>query len=161
MPYPPVRAGWIASCRAGHARALQDSLELVRTLLLPNWDVHPEMITHTRVIDLKTGRTAGRDQSGHHGELVSAAAGRAPTSWRPYLAYALRILRNCGLPCEGVTTPGGFGNRVKPELSLAVQQAVRDVYQVSDSAFLQVCGGWCWQYGAGGGACHGTGDRRL
>lgn len=46
-----------------------------------------------------------------------------------YLAYALRILKNCDLPCEGVTTPGGFGSRVKSELSLAVQHAVRDVYQ--------------------------------
>ena len=23
--------------------------------MVPNWDIHPEMITHTRVIDLKTG----------------------------------------------------------------------------------------------------------
>jgi len=45
-----------------------------------------------------------------------------------YLAYALRILKNCDLPCEGVTTPGGFGNLVKSELSLAVHEAVRDVY---------------------------------
>src|SRR5882672_10981379 len=34
---------------------LNDSLELVRTLMVPNWDIHPEMITHTRVIDTKTG----------------------------------------------------------------------------------------------------------
>jgi hypothetical protein len=45
-----------------------------------------------------------------------------------YLAYALKILKNCDLPCEGVTTPGGFGNLVKTELSLAVHEAVRDVY---------------------------------
>ena len=47
-----------------------------------------------------------------------------------YLAYALRILERCDLPCEGITTPGGFGNLVKSELSLAVDQAVRDVYPV-------------------------------
>ena len=34
-----------------------------------------------------------------------------------YLAYALRILKNCDLPCEGITTPGGFGSQVKTELS--------------------------------------------
>jgi hypothetical protein len=45
-----------------------------------------------------------------------------------YLAYALRILKNCGLPCEGITTPGGFGNRVKDKLPIAVHQAVRDVF---------------------------------
>src|SRR5688572_4522795 len=47
-----------------------------------------------------------------------------------YLAYALRTLKNSALPCEGITTPGGFGNRVKSELSLAVHQAVRSVYGV-------------------------------
>jgi hypothetical protein len=36
-----------------------------------------------------------------------------------------------------VTTPGGFGNRVKPELSLAVQQAVRDVYQAPIPHFFK------------------------
>ena len=45
-----------------------------------------------------------------------------------YLAYALRVLKNCGLPCEGITTPGGFGNRVKDKLPIAVHQAVRDVF---------------------------------
>ena len=29
-----------------------DSIELVRTLIVPNWDIHPEMVTHTRVIDM-------------------------------------------------------------------------------------------------------------
>ena len=45
-----------------------------------------------------------------------------------YLAYALRILKNCDLPCEGITTPGGFGNKVKQKLPQAVFEAVRDVY---------------------------------
>lgn len=35
---------------------LQASLKLVREWMLPYADIHPEMITHTRVIDLKTGR---------------------------------------------------------------------------------------------------------
>ena len=25
-----------------------------------------------------------------------------------YIAYALKILKNCDLPCEGITTPGEF-----------------------------------------------------
>jgi hypothetical protein len=109
-------------------KALQDSLELVRTLLLPNWDVHPEMITHTRVIDLKTGRPL-EEISPATMENSYPQQPRSADQLAAYLAYALRILQNCGLPCEGITTPGGFGNRVKPELSLAVQQAVRDVFQ--------------------------------
>ncbi len=129
VPYPAC-TGWLDRELPGWSRKdLQNSLQLVRDLMLPNWDIHPEMITHTRVIDLKTGRPL---------EEISPAT--MENSWprqpqsvdqiAEYLAYALRILRNCGLPCEGITTPGGFGNLVKPELSLAVQQAVRDVFPV-------------------------------
>ena len=32
-----------------------ESIELVRKEIAPNFDIHPEMITHTRIIDLKTG----------------------------------------------------------------------------------------------------------
>ena len=46
-----------------------------------------------------------------------------------YLSYALRILKNVGLPCEGITTPGGFGNRALPELAQGVLEACRDVFQ--------------------------------
>jgi hypothetical protein len=45
-----------------------------------------------------------------------------------YMSYALRILKNVGLPCEGITTPGGFGNRVLAELSQATLEACRDVF---------------------------------
>ena len=127
VPYPAC-VGWLDRELPGWSRKeLRDSLELVRELMVPNWDIHPEMITHTRVIDLKTGRP--------HAEISPATM----ENWYPqtkvsvdqlaaYLAYALRILKNCDLPCEGITTPGGFGNLVKTELSLAVQQSVRDVY---------------------------------
>ena len=124
----PACVGWLDRELPGWSRReLLDSLKLVRELLLPNWDIHPEMITHTRVIDLNTGRPL---------EEISAATmensypqtKKSVDELAAYLAYALRILKNCDLPCEGVTTPGGFGNAVKTELSLAVQQSVRDVY---------------------------------
>jgi hypothetical protein len=136
VPYPAC-VGWLDRELPGWPRkALLDSLDLVRNLLLPNWDIHPEMITHTRVIDLASGRP-----------LPEISPATMENSWpqqpksvdeiAAYLAYALRILKNCGLPCEGVTTPGGFGNRVKPELSLAVQQAVRDVFQTEIPHFFK------------------------
>lgn len=128
VPYPAC-VGWLDRELPGWSRReLLDSLKLVKELMVPNWDIHPEMITHTRVIDLKTGRPF---------EEISAATmensypqeKKSVDELAAYLAYALRILKNCGLPCEGITTPGGFGNLVKPELSQAVQEAVRDVYQ--------------------------------
>ncbi|MFM7058926.1 MAG: hypothetical protein ACKO2P_18605, partial [Planctomycetota bacterium] len=54
VPYPAC-VGWLDRELPGWPRkALLDSLDLVRSLIVPNWDIHPEMITHTRVIDLAT-----------------------------------------------------------------------------------------------------------
>lgn len=124
----PACVGWLDRELPGWSRQqLQASLQLVRDLMLPNWDIHPEMITHTRVIDLRTGRPLP--------EISPAAmenwyppADQSVDELAAYIAYALRILRNCELPCEGITTPGGFGGGVEQKLSLAVQQAVQDVF---------------------------------
>ena len=124
----PACVGWLDRELPGWSRKeLNDSLKLVRELMLPNWDIHPEMITHTRVIDLKTGRPLEPANS----STMENSFPQEPVSvdfMTEYLAYALRILRNCDLPCEGITTPGGFGNRVKADLGLAAFDAVRDVY---------------------------------
>ena len=127
VPYPAC-VGWLDRELPGWPRSeLLASLKLVRELLLPGWDIHPEMITHTRVIDLKTGRPLAEIapatmENWYPGEKKSADELAA------YVAFALRILRNCDLPCEGVTTPGGFGNGVEPALSQAIGEAVQDVF---------------------------------
>ncbi len=127
VPYPAC-VGWLDRTLPGWSQQeLQESLKLVRELMVPNWDIHPEMITHTRVIDLKTGRPF-EDYSAAHMENSYPQEDVSVDYLAAYLAYALRVLKNCDLPCEGITTPGGFGNRVKDKLPLAVFEAVRDVY---------------------------------
>ncbi|MEZ6056253.1 MAG: hypothetical protein R3C01_06070 [Planctomycetaceae bacterium] len=127
VPYPAC-VGWLDRELPGWSRKqLEASLQLVRDLMVPHWDIHPEMITHTRVIDLKTGRPFPEISSA----TMENSYPREKTSvdeLAAYLAYALKILKNCDLPCDGVTTPGGFGNLVKPELSQAVFESVRDIY---------------------------------
>ena len=127
VPYPAC-VGWLDREIPGWSRRqLNDSLKLVRELMVPSWDIHPEMITHTRVIDLKTGRPMAEVNAGTM-ENSYPQEDKSVDELASYLAYALRILKNCDLPCEGITTPGGFGNRVKDKLPLAVFEAVRDVY---------------------------------
>ncbi len=127
VPYPAC-VGWLDRTLPGWSQQeLRASLQLVRELMVPNWDIHPEMITHTRAIDLKTGRPF-EDYSPAHMENSFPQEDVSVDYLAAYLAYALRILKNCDLPCEGITTPGGFGNKVKDKLPLAVFQAVRDVY---------------------------------
>lgn len=127
VPYPACVGRLDRELPGWSRQELLDSLKLVRDLMVPNWDIHPEMVTHTRVIDLATGHP--------HSEIRSATMENSYPQTKKtvdelaaYLAYALAILKNCDLPCEGITTPGGFGNLVKTELSQAVGEAVRDVF---------------------------------
>ena len=55
MPYPAC-VGWLDRFLPGwSSQELEKSLQLVRTLLTPNWDFHPEGVSHTWVINTKTG----------------------------------------------------------------------------------------------------------
>ncbi|MCA9140467.1 MAG: hypothetical protein KDB00_27035 [Planctomycetales bacterium] len=127
VPYPAC-VGWLDRTLPGwSSQDLDNSLALVRDLMMPNWDIHPEMITHTRIIDLKTGRPMAEVNAGTM-ENSYPQTDISTDHLAAYLAYALTILKNCGLKCEGITTPGGFGNRVKDKLPVAVHQAVRDVF---------------------------------
>jgi hypothetical protein len=128
VPYPAcvgrvdrVLPGWTE-------QELDASLDLVRTRMTPNWDIHPEMITHTWVIDTKTGHPHP-ERTLRYQENWEWTVGRSVDELTEYMVYALQILKNVGLPCEGITTPGGFGNRVLPELAQSTLDACRAVFQ--------------------------------
>ena len=127
VPYPAC-VGRLDRTLPGWTQGeLKASLDLVRTLMAPNWDIHPEMVTHTRVIDTKTGHPYP-DHSLKFMENWDWTTGKSVDEIADYLAYALRILKNAGLPCDGITTPGGFGTGARPQLAQATLQAVRDVF---------------------------------
>ncbi|HEX6985045.1 MAG TPA: hypothetical protein VF170_06690, partial [Planctomycetaceae bacterium] len=124
----PACVGWVDREMPGWTRKqLVESVGLVRDLLLPNWDIHPEMVTHTWGIDVRTGRPYA-DWTEANMENWGFSVGKSADFLTEYLAYSLTILKNAGLPCEGVTTPGGFGNKVLDELSLATLRSCRDVF---------------------------------
>ena len=50
--------------------------------------------------------------------------GRSVDEIADYMTYALRILHNVGMPCEGITTPGGFGVNALPELAQTFSENV-------------------------------------
>ena len=127
IPYPAC-VGWLDRCLPGWSqKELDDSLKLVRELMLPNWDIHPEMISHTWVINTKTGRPYP-ERTGYYIENAGWSQDKSADELTDYMAYALRILKNVGLPCEGITTPGGFGGQNRPNLAKATLQSCRDVF---------------------------------
>jgi hypothetical protein len=124
----PACVGWMDRELPGWTRRqLEDSLKLVRSTIMPNWDIHPEMVTHTWVIDTKTGRPF-EERNARFMENFGWTMGKSADELTNYLSYALRILKNAGLHCEGITTPGGFGGRVLPELAQATLQSCREVH---------------------------------
>ena len=128
IPYPAC-VGWLDRELPGWSKKqLQDSIKLVRTLLTPHWDFHPEMVTHTWIINTKTGRPYD-ERTDRFMENWRWTDGKSADEIADYLTYALRILKNIDIPCTGITTPGGFGNRALPALSQATLQACRDVFQ--------------------------------
>jgi hypothetical protein len=128
IPYPAC-VGWLDRDLPGWPKQeLQDSLKLVRDFMTQDWDIHPEMVSHTWVIDTKTGRPYP-ERTARFMENWGWTDGKSADQIADYLSYALRILKNVGLPCEGVTSPGGFGSRAEPEYAQATLQACRDVFK--------------------------------
>jgi hypothetical protein len=127
VPYPACVGRIDRELPGWTSRELKASVDLVRNLMMPNWDIHPEMVTHTRVIDTKTGHPIPKFGP-EYMENWRWTDGKSVDELADYLSYALRILKNAGLRCEGLTTPGGFGGRVKGELAQAALQSVRDVF---------------------------------
>ena len=136
VPYPAC-TGWLNRFIPGWTRKeLEESIKIVRDLAQPNWDIHPEMISHTRVIDIKTGipypnATPDYMENWEWSQTKSAA------ELTEYIAYALNILKETGLYCEGVTTPGGFGHRNIPNLAKGTLDAVRSIYGAEVAHFFR------------------------
>ena len=128
VPYPAC-VGWMDRCLPGWSqKELDDSLKLVREFMMPDWDIHPEMISHTWVINTKTGRPYP-ERTGYYIENAGWSQDKSADELTDYMAYALRILKNVGLPCEGITTPGGFGSQNRENLAKATLQSCRDVFK--------------------------------
>ena len=127
VPYPAC-TGWVNRFIPGWThKELENSLNLIREVILPNWDIHPEMVSHTRVIDIKTGKPFEK-ATPEFMENWEWSQNKSVDELAAYQAYALQILKDAGLPCEGITTPGGYGSRNQENLAISTFQAVRDIY---------------------------------
>lgn len=136
VPYPAC-TGWLNRFIPGWSKKeLEDSIRIIRELAQPNWDIHSEMISHTRVIDIKTGLPFP-DATPDFMENWEWSQEKSADELGEYIAYSLNILKEAGLYCEGVTTPGGFAHRNIPNLAKGTQYAVREVYGANIAHFFR------------------------
>ena len=91
------------------SKAQQESwLQMCREVITPAYDITPEMITHTVVVNPKTCKPL------ESGMWEQYDWNNLPVDQEElvidYITTACQILENVGLTPEGVTSPGGFGN---------------------------------------------------
>jgi len=108
------------------SRAQQESwLRMCRELIVPAFDITPEMMTHTVVVNPQTCQPLA---SGIWEQYDWVAL---PLDQEElvvdYIATACRILENVGLSPAGVTSPGGFGGRTLEFYARVAGLAVRQV----------------------------------
>lgn len=136
VPFPAC-TGWLHRYIPGWTRQeMVDSIALVRDQMQPSWDIHPEMISHTRVIDLKTGLPFPFPTP-EYMENWEWSQNKSSDELAAYIAKALGVLKEAGLYCEGITTPGGFGSRNMDNLAMGTLEACRDVYQTEIPHFFR------------------------
>ncbi|HET7768979.1 MAG TPA: hypothetical protein VFN74_09380 [Chloroflexota bacterium] len=104
---------------------LESWLTMCRETIVPHFDITPEMLTHTFILDLETLRPLP-SRAWEQYEWRSFREDEAQHVGR-YIELACRILANVGLPPEGVTSPGGFGGQSLPLYVRLAGEAVRRV----------------------------------
>ena len=95
---------------------LTEWLRVTKEIIWENFDITPEMLTHTHVVDIETWQLT---EEWEQGEWVAPPVEKLTD----YIVAAMTILRNVGIPCEGVTSPGGFGGRREEAYARATLQA--------------------------------------
>jgi len=106
-------------------RRQQESwLEMCREMIRPAFDITPEMLTHTKVVDPCTCKPLEPEiWEQYDWEALPDDEDLV----HEYIATACRILDNVGLTPEGVTSPGGFGGKTLEYYARVSGAAVRDV----------------------------------
>lgn len=99
----------------------QSWLRIYREIIWPNFDLTPEMLTHTSVVDLNTFLLTDE------WEQVEWVDPPIDNRLTDYIVTAMEMLNNVGIPCEGVTSPGAFGKRQESAYAKAVLTASQEV----------------------------------
>lgn len=97
-------------------RELTEWLRVAEQVIHKSFDLTPEMITHTRVVDLKTWRLT---DAWEQYEWVDPPEDLLTA----YVTAAMQLLKNAGITCDGVTSPGVFGSKKEPAYARAVLEA--------------------------------------
>ena len=96
-------------------------LNTAKKRLSDRFDFSPEMLTHHRALDLKTGKYSEENES-------EWSKKQDRTILTPYIIHCLDLLKKAGIDANGVTSPWSFGKNVENEYVEAMIVAQKEVY---------------------------------
>lgn len=99
---------------------LQRWLDVARDTIQPNFDLTPEMLSHTHVLDLKSLQPT---EAWEQVEWVNPP----PEQLFDYISLSFQILKNVGIAAQGVTSPGAFAKKQEAAHARAVLDAAHAV----------------------------------
>ncbi len=116
-------------------RQIESWLAMCREVIVPQFDITPEMLTHTYVLDLETLQPV-EPRIWEQYEWATLPEDQEERIV-DYIALACQILVNVGLIPQGVTSPGGFGGRNLPFYARVAGEALRRVTGQATPYFFQ------------------------
>jgi len=121
VPYPAGVARVDQGFPDFPAREFEQWMRITHEIIHPHFDITCEMMTHSHVMDLKTWQLR---ESWEQYEWVDPPV----AALAEYIGASMQVLKDAGLPCEGVTSPGGFGSKQEDGYANAILQAAQEVY---------------------------------
>ena len=129
VPMPGGR-GDIVSGIPGFDKAEVDAwIQTVRDCVAKQFSICPEILTHAKAVDLETGGLLDMNEN-------AWARTQNAQTLTPYIAKALELHRQAGLPATGVTSPWDFGIEVEDEYVRAISAAFDQVLGIKDSWYF-------------------------
>jgi hypothetical protein len=117
IPYPAGLGSILDGWEGCDKTELESWLALARSAIAPSFDITPEILTHTRALDLQTHQLLPEAE-----QIWMDSQSRAALS--EYMSAATGLLRQAGFAPAGITQPVTFkGDR--PAYNQAVLEAIR------------------------------------
>ena len=120
VPMPGNQGDIINGLKGVDQTLVTQWLDTVKTRLVPNFTIGPEILSHNKAVDLTTGEALEMRE-----DVWASSQDR--TTLTPYIARALQLVNDAGFDAFGVTSPWALGIDVEAEYTAAISKAVYDV----------------------------------
>ena len=129
VPMPGNKGDIINGIEGVDKHEVDEWLDTVKTRVAPNFSIGPEILSHHKAVDLKTGKALDMSE-----KIWAMSQDRSTLT--PYIAKALELLKEAGFDAFGVTSPWDFGITVEDEYVAAISKAVYDVTGKTNSWYF-------------------------